>query len=180
MFAADLSWTEGDGAEKVGERKARIARERLTSSVAPSLKSSRSSRGSVSSVVDDREMWWTSSLRKAKSLKPNKKSRPSTSRSTATQATRQSRSTSVTVPETTEVDDFALHPKIRDPSLQPAWMYSSTISTRLPSGAPLDPPVHEVPELEGDLSSRSTGSSGASRSSRESHVVCRFVRNYRR
>ncbi|KAF2686531.1 hypothetical protein K458DRAFT_429530, partial [Lentithecium fluviatile CBS 122367] len=164
MFAADLSWVEGDGVEKVGERKERKARERSTPSVSvePSIRSSRSSRDSVSSTADDKEMWWTSSLKKAKSLRPNKKARPTTSRSTATQHIRK---TSASLPEAIETDDFALPHKLRDPSLQPSWTYSSTIATKLPSGAPLDPPVYEVPELEGDYSSRGTVSSGGSRSS---------------
>jgi hypothetical protein len=171
MFAADLSWTEGDGVEKVGQRKERKARERSTPSLSetPSIGSSRSSRDSVSSVADDREMWWTTGLKKAKSLKPKNIIRPTTSRSTATHATQNSRKTSVSIPEAVEAEDFAMNQRIRDPSLQPSWTYSSTISTRLPSGAPLDPPVHEVPELEGDISSRYTGSSGESRSSRKSY-----------
>ena len=156
--------------EKVGQRKERKARERSTPSLSetPSIRSSRSSRESVSSVADDREMWWTTGLKKAKSLKPKKMTRPTTSRITATHATQHSRKTSGSIPEAVEAEDFTMIQRIRDPTLQPSWTYSSTISTRLPSGAPLDPPVHEVPELEGDISSRYTGSSGESRSSRES------------
>lgn len=161
MFAADLSWTEPD-TEKVGERRERIAKERSTPSAAPSVKSSRSSKASVSSIADDRELWWTSNLKKAKSLNPIRKPklRPGTSRSTATQ---QSRKASSTLPRTVEIE---IPNDLRDPSLQPAWTYSSSLSATLPSGAPLDPPEYEVPELEGDYSSRGTNSSG-SRSSRK-------------
>jgi hypothetical protein len=180
MFAADLSWIEGGSVEKVGERKERKARERSTPSLSetPSIRSSRSSRNSVvSSVADDREMWWTTGLKKAKSLRPKKMSRPTTSWSTATHAIQHSRQTSASIPETTEAEGVTSNRKIRDPSLQPSFTYSSTISSRLPSGAPLDPPVHEVPELEGDVSSRYTGSSGESRSSRESYqsIVERYI-----
>ncbi|KAF2255517.1 hypothetical protein BU26DRAFT_471096 [Trematosphaeria pertusa] len=159
MFAADLSWTEPD-TEKVGQRRERIAKERSSPSAAPSIKSSRSSKTSVTSVADDKELWWTSSLRKAKSIKPNKKGRPGTSRSTGTE---HSRKASSSIPRTLEIE---LPHELRDPTLQPAWTYSSTLSPTLPSGAPLDPPEYEVPELEGDLSSRGTNSTG-SRSSHE-------------
>ncbi|KAF1951447.1 hypothetical protein CC80DRAFT_481054 [Byssothecium circinans] len=163
MFSADLSWTEPD-TEKIGQRKERIARERLSSSTTPSIKSaSRSSKASVRSIPEERELWWASSLRKAKSLKPLVKKpslRPGTSHSNTTEVSRKpstahSRHVEIEIPH-----DF------RDPSQHPAWTYSTTISSKLPSGQPLDPPVYEVPELEGDLSSRCTISSG-SRSSHE-------------
>lgn len=137
-----------------------MAKERPPSSGPPSLRSSKSSRASVSSIADDRELWWTSSFKKAKSLKPSRKFRPGTSRSAATEY---SRKPSVTQPRTLEIE---LPQELRDPCLQPAWTYSSTLSPTLPSGAPLDPPVYEVPELEGDLSSRGTYSTGSHSSSK--------------
>ena len=162
MFSADLSWTE-PGTEKVGERRERIAKERSIHSATPSIISSRSSKASASSIADDRELWWTSGLRKAKNLRQHKKVRPSTSRSTATDTSRRT-STGLRFvdPETNQ--------ELRDPSLQPAWTYSTTLSSTLPSGAPLDPPEYEVPELEGDLSSRGTNSTG-SRSSRKLYIL---------
>lgn len=158
MFSADLSWTEPD-TEKVGERKERLARERekerLTPSVAPSIRSSKSSK---SSIPEDRELWWTASLKKARSMKPTKKIRPGTSHSS-----NHSRKASSSLPRPLEVETSG---DLKDPTLQPAWTYSTSLSPTLPSGAPLDPPEYEVPELEGDVSSRGTNSSG-SRSSRK-------------
>ncbi|KAK7193766.1 hypothetical protein DPSP01_000320 [Paraphaeosphaeria sporulosa] len=158
MFSADLSWTDSS-TEKVGERRERKAKERSLHSTTPSVTSSRSSI--TSSLADERQLWWTSSLRKAKNFKPNKKARPSTSRSIVTDA---SRPTS-TVLRSIEPESIR---ELKDPSLQPGWTYSSTLSSNLPSGAPLDPPApeFEVPELEGDLSSRGANSTG-SRSSHE-------------
>jgi hypothetical protein len=157
MFSADLSWTDPD-TEKIGERRERIAKERSLHSTTPSVTSSRSSI--ASSLADDRQLWWTSSLRKAKSFKPNKKARPSTSHSNVTEVSRR----------TSGLRSLETEPsgELKDPSLQPSWTYSSTLSSNLPSGAPLDPPApeYEVPELEGDLSSRGANSTG-SRSSRK-------------
>ena len=155
MFSANLSWVDPD-TEKVGERRERIAKERSSTSAAPSLRSSISSK---SSIPDERELWWTSGLKKAKGLNPSKKGRPGTSHSTI-----HTRKTSISLPRTVEHEPSD---GLRDPTLQPAWTYSTTLSTTLPSGALLDPPEHEVPELEGDISSRYTNSSG-SRSSRKS------------
>ena len=161
MFSADLSWTDPD-TEKVGERRERLAKERERSessaSCAASVKSTTSSR---SSIAVDGELWWTSSLRKAKSIKPIRKLnlRPGSSRSAG-----HSRSGSGALPATLELDTSG---DFKDPSLQPSWTYATCLSPTLPSGAPLDPPEYEVPELEGDFSSRCTNSSG-SRSSRTS------------
>lgn len=156
MFSADLSWTEPD-TEKVGERRERIAKQRSTPSATPSIRSSKSSR---SSIPDDRELWWTSSLRKAKSIKPSRKARPDTSRSG------HSKKTSSSLPQIPQKLEIEPPHDLKDPIHQPAWTYSTSLSPTLPSGAALDPPEYEVPELEGDLSSRGTNSSG-SRSSRK-------------
>lgn len=159
MFSADLSWTDPD-TEKVGERKERIAREkekeRSTSSAAPSIDSSKSSK---SSIPDDRELWWTSGLRKAKNIKPTRKSPPGTSYST-----HERKKASISLPRALEVETSD---DLIDPTLQPSWTYTTSLSPTLPSGASLDPPEYEVPELEGDLSSRGTDASD-SRSSRKS------------
>jgi hypothetical protein len=158
MFSADLSWTDPD-TEKVGERKQRIAREkekeRSLSSAAPSV---RSGKSSTTSVPDDRELWWTSGLKKAKNIRPLKKPRPGTSRS-AEHAKR----TSSLLPQQLESDTLN---DLRDPTLQPSWTYSTMLSAKLPSGAQLDPPEYDVPELEGDVSSRGTNSSGSRSSSK--------------
>ncbi|KAF2706889.1 hypothetical protein K504DRAFT_69910 [Pleomassaria siparia CBS 279.74] len=154
MFSADLSWTDPD-TERVGERRERKAKERSTSSVSPSLGSSRSSK---SSILEDRELWWTAGFKKAKALKSSKKGRPDSSHSAAL-----SRKTSSALDRTVKHDQSH---HLRDPTLQPEWTYLSSLSTTLPSGASLDTPEYEVPELEGDLSSRCTNSS-ASPSSRE-------------
>lgn len=158
MFTADLSWTD-PATEKVGERKERKAREkekeRSTSSAAPSISSVKSSK---SSIPDDREIWWPSSLRKARSMKPSSKTQSQT-----TQSRDHTRLVSISLPQSLQIDTSDI---VRDPTLQPAWTYSTTLSPTLPSGAPLEPPEYEVPELEGDMSSRGTDSSG-SRSSRK-------------
>lgn len=143
MFTADLSWRDPT-TEKIGERRERKARE--SASAAPSVKTSLSSRSSISG---DRELWWTSSLKKVKSIKP-KILRPSTSSSS-------SRQTAYTTPRKL---DIKLTHEFKDPTLQPGWTYSTTLSQKLPSGASLDLPENEVPELEGDTSSRRTDSTG--------------------
>lgn len=158
MFSADLSWADPN-TEKVGERRERKAKERSLHSTTPSVTSSRSSV--TSSLADERQLWWTSSLRKAKSFNPNKKKRSTTGRSNAADTSRPAS----TLLRSGEPD---MTNELKDPSLQPGWTYSSTLSSNLPSGAPLDPsaPEYEVPELEGDLSSRGANSTG-SRSSRK-------------
>jgi hypothetical protein len=145
MFSADLSWT-GPDTEKVGERRERKARER--SSTANSIKTSTSSR---SSVVAGRELWWSSGLKKAKGIKSNIL-RPSSHHSTKSQTTIRSDRKKL---------EIQLPHNLKDPTLQPHWTYASTLSPTLPSGAPFDLPVHEVPELEGDSSSRRTNSTEA-------------------
>ena len=173
MFSADLSWTDPN-VEKVGERKERIAKERSTSSTSPSIKScSKSSRDSISSAQEERELWWTSSLRKAKSLKPLRKTstfRPGSSRSFATEASRKSSGTHSRHAEVESTRD------VHNPVLQPAWAYSHSLPPRHHPRKPLDPSVHEVPELEGDGSSHGTTSSG-SRSSRKSERSKQKTRN---
>ncbi|CAI6251648.1 unnamed protein product [Periconia digitata] len=165
MFSADLSWTEAS-VEKVGERRERKARERPTPSATPSINSTISSRASIKSIAKDKVLFWTSNLKKAKSLKPIKNvvsERPSTSRSTTAS---HSRKTSSSSPRHIDIE---IPYDLRDPTLQPpAWTYSSSLSSKLPSGQPIDLPVHEVPELEGDVSSRGI-KSNASRSPREQH-----------
>lgn len=153
MFTADLSWRD-PLTEKVGERRERKARERSTT--AGSVTTSRSSRSSVSI---DRELWWTSGLKKAKSMKPSLL-RPMTSRSSS-QKTAHAISKKLDPIQTNQ---------FKDPTLQPGWTYSSTLCPTLPSGASLDLPEHEVPELEGDTSSRRTDSTGP-RLSRKCYVL---------
>ncbi|KAI8936284.1 hypothetical protein NX059_006706 [Plenodomus lindquistii] len=141
MFTADLSWADS-GTEKVGERRERKARERTTPTA--SINTSNSSRGSTSA---DRELWWTSGLRKAKELKPKlsvmrpKTGHSATSEDTAPRTKSRSQSMVVSGPV--------------DQNLQPGWT--------CPSRTPLEPPRQEspeseVPELEGDTSSRHTNS----------------------
>jgi hypothetical protein len=155
MFSADLSWTESN-VEKVGERRDRKARER--SSTAGSIKTSSSSRSSESA---DRELWWTSGLKKAKGLQSSVL-RPSSNRSSSN-----SQSTTHFVSKKLALK---FPQGLKDPTLQPSWTYATTLSPTLPSGAPFDLPVQEVPELEGDRSSRRTTSTEA-RFSREQPTV---------
>ncbi|KAF2638146.1 hypothetical protein P280DRAFT_551789 [Massarina eburnea CBS 473.64] len=164
MFAADLSWTADVGNEKVGQRRERKERERSSSAsfVSPSSSTSKSSKASVASISEDRELWWTTSLRKAKSLRRLKKksSRPDTGRSNTTEHSRNPSNVASGQLEENVPREF------RDPTLQPNWTLQSSLSTRLPSGQPLyrpvyDRPVFEVPELEDNASSRGTASSGS-------------------
>jgi hypothetical protein len=145
MFTADLSWS-GPNTETVGERRERKVRER--SSTAGSIRTSTSSR---SSVVVDRELWWASGLKKAKGIKSNIL-RPSSHHSTKSQTTIRSG------PKKLELQ---LPHNLKDPSLQPAWTYANTLSPTLPSGAAFDLQTQEVPELDGDSSSRRTNSTEA-------------------
>jgi hypothetical protein len=154
MFTADLSWS-GPNTETVGERRERKARER--SSVAGSVTTSTSSRSSISG---ERELWWTSGLKKAKGIKSTIL-RPSSHHSTRSQTTIRSAQTN---------QDLQQPHSLKDPTLQPSWTYASTLSTNLPSGAPFDLPLHEVPELDGDSSSRRTNSTEA-RFSRKFHIA---------
>lgn len=158
MFSADLSWADPN-TEKVGERRERKAKEkgRPESSAAASSKSSSSSLRTSTPV--NRELWWTSGLKKAKALKPIKLARPDTGR----RSTTPSRKVSLTPSQMLEPETLG---GVKDPSLQPSWTYSTCLSRSLPSGASLDPPENEVPELEGDLSSRGTNSDGSRSSSK--------------
>lgn len=141
MFTADLSWSE-HGIETVGERRERKARERA--STANSVRTTTSAR---SSATTDRELWWTSGLKKAKSIKPMR--RPPSHRSTGSQ-------NEVKFTPKKPGDNSPVQQK--DPTLQPSWIYASTLSPTLPSGASFELPVHEVPDLDTDTSSRRTDS----------------------
>jgi hypothetical protein len=143
MFAADLQLAKE--AETVGARRERKARERSsrTASIDTSTISSKSS------VSTERELWWSAGLKKAKNIKP-RILRPSTSRSTSSHKT-----TPNTMPKKL---DLRLARDFKDPALQPSYTYSSTLSPTLPSGDSLHLQDYEVPELEGDVSSRRTES----------------------
>jgi hypothetical protein len=156
MFAADLSWTDY-GVEKVGERRVRKERERTAPSADPSGENSQGSKSSRSSVIsNDREIWWPASLKKAKAVKATKRAKPS-----ADQRVIYPRKVSNASSRPAEIK-----PSLKDPTLQPEWTYSSSLCPTLPSGAPLDPPGYEIPELESDALSRRRANSKASRSSR--------------
>jgi hypothetical protein len=156
MFATDLPLEKE--AETVGARRERKNKERSIRS--NSITTSRASTSSNNSVSTDRELWWSSGLKKAKSMKP-KMLRPSTGRPANSQKTAK------TVP--TELDLTRTH-EFKDPALQPSWTYTSTLSATLPSGDPLHSREDGVPELEGDMSSRNTDST-RSRVSRKSSSV---------
>ncbi|KAF2019005.1 hypothetical protein BU24DRAFT_458724 [Aaosphaeria arxii CBS 175.79] len=181
MFSADLSWTD-PGTERVGERRERLAKEhehqRSISSASGegSIKSSRSSKSksSKSSAPVDKDQWWPTGFRKSKSIKSSKKNnlldvRPISSRDSGqsmrllpSRDSGQSHRLSTPIPATATID-HNLGKDARDVARKPK--YTLSLSPTLPSGAPLDPFECDVPELEGDLSSQRTNSSG-SRSSR--------------
>jgi hypothetical protein len=163
MFATDLPLEQE--AETVGARRERKTRERSirSNSINTSRTSISSANCSANSASTDRELWWSSGLKKAKSIKP-RILRPSTGQ------TANSQGTAKTVP--TKLDLTCTH-DFKDPALQPSWTYTSTLSATLPSGDPLHPQQDEVPELEGDISSRKTDST-RSRISRRSSTVSMF------
>lgn len=151
MFSADLSWTDA-GAEKVGERRQRIARERSIHSATPSVYSYRSSR--ASSIADDRELWWASGFRKAKSLTPMR-ARPSTA-----QSTDNSRRTSSGLRFITS--NLDQEPE-EESSPQPDIASSSTMASTIPSVDFLGPPKLDggLSEFAGDHSSYGSTSSSS-------------------
>lgn len=146
MFATDLPLERE--AETVGARRERKAKERTGRP--PSTGTSNTSRSSAGSFTNERELWWTASLKKAKIIKP-KILRPSSVQSGS------SRTTAVTVPGTLATQKSR---EFKDPALQPAWTYTSSFATTLPSGNTfqLEQQQHQVQELEGDNSSRQTNS----------------------
>ncbi|KAF2131764.1 hypothetical protein P153DRAFT_312452 [Dothidotthia symphoricarpi CBS 119687] len=155
MFSTDLTWN-GGGVEMVGERRARKAQERASgTSGASSIRTSISFEGSSST---NRGFRWASGLKKAKELKPSNILRPLTSRSSNAQVTGQT----TTHKSTTHPHD------LKDPSIQPAWTYSGSLSSNLPSGASLDFPEYDTPKLHGRAPSQCTNSS-SSRYSRDEH-----------
>jgi hypothetical protein len=99
----------------------------------------------------DRDLWWTSGLKKAKGIKSNIL-RPSSHHSNNSQKTVSSK------PQDREL---RMPEHLTDSTQQPAWTYANTLSPNLPSGTSFDLPLHEVPELEGDSSSRRTNSTEA-------------------
>lgn len=159
MFTADLSWTEA-GTETVGQRRERKSRER--SSTANSVATSTSPRSSLNGERE-RDLWWSSGLRKARTLKPCLR-RPSSARSSTSQRT---------VKTVDQVPNGAPADNLRSIHLQPTWPFSNQPSPGPTTGNSIDLSIHEVPELEGDNSSRRTDSTEP-RISRESDLsmVC--------
>ncbi|KAH6615199.1 hypothetical protein C7974DRAFT_60706 [Boeremia exigua] len=166
MFAADLSWQIG---ESVGQRKERKAREHASGT--PSVRTSVTSRSSSST---DRQEWWTSGLKKIKartSSKSSSKGRPSTSPNSRPQAIIDPRSLQP-VCEAVAKDfpnwELELPHHLRDHVQKPTYTVSKSLSPTLPSGGSMDLSECDVPELEGDISSRYTHSI-VSISSRDHH-----------
>lgn len=156
MFAADLTWQVG---ESVGQRKERKARERTSG--APSIRTSVTSRSSSST---DRQEWWTSGLNKIKaktSSRSSTKGRPATSpNSTYQHQSDLPPLQPVREPTTRDFPSWELelphHLKSSPP--KPAYTLSKSLSPNLPSGGSMDLLECDVPELEGDISSRYTHS----------------------
>lgn len=166
MFAADLSWTEPT-TETVGERRERKAREKDRERSMASSAASTTSGQSSNSVRPEKGAWWPSGLRKSKSVKPAIVVRPPTGSSQTSKGTM-----TRPFPPQLKVQTSDL---LRDPALQPAWTYSSTLSPTLPSGAPLDPPGYVVPELEGDVTWQGSESAGTL-TSRQYITECSLLR----
>lgn len=158
MFAADLSWHGEAAAESVGQRRERKARER--SSGTPSIRTSVTSKSSSST---DRQQWWTSGLKKVRAKASSKSSveaRPVTRQSSSSQ---QKTDSPLQPVRESGIKDFPtreleLPHHLRDPAPQPTYTFSKSLSPNLPSGASMDLLEYDVPELEGDVSSRYTQS----------------------
>lgn len=144
MFTTDLPLSERP--EKVGERRQRKAQER--SHAAHSIDSTKSP--SRSSISTDREHWW--GFRKAKKASHQKtKSAP---------APPSPRSPECQDSIHVMPKDLNIRPiqQYKDPVLQPGFTYATTLSPKLPSGAPLNQPQYEVSEPARDTPSRYTES----------------------
>jgi len=156
MFAAELILEQE--VETFGARKQRKARQR--SVTGSSTNTSIGSQSSRSSESTEREQWWSASLKKkAKGIKP-KILRPSTSKSTASEKT---------INAVTQNLDSQLALHFKDPVLQPSWTYTSSLSPTLPSGDSLHS-KDQVQELDGDRSSRRTGSTRSRISSKSPSI----------
>lgn len=155
MFAADLTWQVG---ESVGQRKERKARERTSGT--PSIRTSTTSRSSSST---DRQEWWTSGLNKIKakaSPKPSGKGRPVTSpNSSSLQKSGHSHQPFCEpVARDFPAWELELPHHLTGPPPEPTYTLSKSLSPTLPSGGSMDLLECDVPELEGDMSSRYTHS----------------------
>lgn len=156
MFAADLSWQK---AESVGQRKERKAREQ--SSGTPSIRTSVTSRSSGST---DRQEWWTSGLNKIKakgSSRSSNKGRPVTSPGSSSQQNTDPpplQPVREAVAKDFPAWELELPHHLKDPASKPAYTFSKSLSPKLPSGGSMDLLEYDVPELEGDISSRYTHS----------------------
>jgi hypothetical protein len=167
MFAADLTWQVG---ESVGQRRERKARE--STSGAHSIRTSVTSRSSRSSTSTEKE-WWTAGLKKIRTKASSKsftKERPVTSPNSSPQQ-RSDLPPFQSVPEPTirhySAWELELPHHLKESSPKPACTVSKSLSPTLPSGGSMDLLECDVPELEGDMSSRYTHSI-TSVSSRES------------
>lgn len=156
MFAADLSWQMS---ESVGQRKERKARER--SSGSPSVRTSTTSRSSSST---DRQEWWTSGLNKIKAKSASRssgKSRPVTSLSSSSQQRSEPPPLQPVREKSTRDSpewELELPHHLKDPVSNSAYTFSKSLSPKLPSGGSMNILECDVPELEGDISSRYTHS----------------------
>ena len=119
MFSADLSWFDHTVVEKVGERRERREREM--------------EKSASSSMESSKDAAQRPSIRKGSASFSSVKGslrRPSTS-ATGRYTMK------------TSLAPIDANMPLKDPSQQPDWVYSAKLSTKLPSGAPLDaPPLH--------------------------------------
>ena len=169
MFAADLTWQVG---ESVGQRRERKARE--STSEAHSIRTSVTSRSSRSSTSTEKE-WWTAGLKKIRTKASSKsftKERPVTSPQQKSDLP-----PFQSVPEPTarhySTWELELPHHLKESSPKPACTLSKSLSSALPSGGSMDLLECDVPELEGDMSSRYTHSitSVSSRKSKRSIII---------
>ena len=173
MFAADLTWQVG---ESVGQRRERKARE--STSEAHSIRTSVTSRSSRSSTSTEKE-WWTAGLKKIRTKASSKsftKERPVASPNSSSQQ-KSDLPPFQSVPEPTarhySAWELELPHHLKESSTKPACTLSKSLSPTLPSGGSMDLLECDVPELEGDMSSRYTHSitSVSSRKSKRSIII---------
>lgn len=142
MFTADLSWTDPTD-EKVGQRKERKSKENSFPPKTPSIKSSKSST---------QESVWRPSF-KITRLRSTKA--VTTEKANGSHETYQNKKLPKLPPQPL---DFSL----KDPTLQPAWSFSSTLSPSLRSGTSIGLPGSTIPGPEYEPSSPSSRKSYSS------------------
>ena len=144
MFTADLSWTDPTD-ETVGQRKERKSKENPFPPKTPSIKSSKSST---------QESVWRSPFKKTRSTSTKI---VKAEKANGSHETHQNKKLAKLPPQPL---DFSL----KDPTIQPTWTFSSTLTPSLPSGASISLPGSIIPDLDCESWSSNSRKSNSSRS----------------